>query len=263
MKDSKRYYSVSYGAISMGMDIGRVNLDDTDFVHEMRPVASKIIPISEVPVLYGTPSEIAKRMRVVKGNELKIEYAPKEDHVSYLVPFNRIHHSRYALYFVRVDDRAEYEKSVKRGNFVGLLPEMVLNVIDSVKIADVDSETEHKAELVSCQSGRIDYNYNWRRSTDGGFMMYNLKADPNEKMTLWLLYRAADQDEYNFTIRVDGRLIKTLERHGEKGELATEYQYLPIELPDDLTSGKSDITVKIEAVGRGRSADIIDVRVVK
>ena len=211
--------------------------------------------------MYGTPEEIKSRMKVVKGGKLKIEYSPQEAESLYLLPFNSIHYSRYALYFVRVDDEEEYSRSVKASSdFSGILPEMQVNVIDSVKIGDRDSETEHKAEFVSCNPGRLDMNNYWRRAIGGGFMMYNLKSMPDKPVTLWITTRAADQDVYSYTVRVDGRLMKTYERRGDRNNLATDYFYERIDLPKDLTQGKNDITVKIEAIGRGRTADVLDVR---
>lgn len=261
LKNSTRYCSVNYGAISMGMKIANTNIDSTEFLSPTKTVGDIFIPISDVPVMYGTPEEIKSRMKVIKGGKLKIEYSPQEAESLYLLPFNSIHYSRYALYFVRVDDEEEYRRSVKASSdFCGILPEMQVNVIDSVKIGDRDSETEHKAEFVSCNPGRLDMNNYWRRAIGGGFMMYNLKSMPDKDVTLWITTRAADQDVYSYTVRVDGRLMKTYERRGDRNNLATDYFYERIDLPKDLTQGKNDITVKIEAIGRGRTADVLDVR---
>ena len=90
--------------------------------------------------------------------------------------------------------------------------------------------------------------------------MYNLKSLPDKHMTLWITTRAADQDIYSYSVRVDGREMKTFERHGDRKNLATDYFYERIDLPNELTQGKKDITVKIEAIGRGRTADVLDVR---
>lgn len=264
LKNSTRYCSVNYGAISMGMKIENTNIDSTDFRSPTKTVADIFIPISDVPVMYGTLEEIKSRMKILKGDQLKIEYAPKEAGLSYLVPFNRIHYSRYALYFVRVDDEAEYHRSVKAlSDFSGVLPEMQINVVDSVVIGDNYSEMVHKAEFVSCNSGRLDMKRFWRRVTDGGFMMYNLRSLPDDPMTLWITTRAADQDIYSYTVSVDGRHMRTFERHGDRNNLGTDYFYERIDLPNDLTQGKKDITVKIEALGRGRTADVLDVRLQK
>lgn len=261
LKNSTRYCSVNYGAISMGMKIDNTNIDSTDFRSPTKTVADIFIPISDVPVMYGTPEEIKSRMKILKGDQLKIEYAPEEAESSYLVPFNRIHYSRYALYFVRVDDEMEYHRSVKASSdYNGVKPEMQISVVDSVIIGDAKSETMHKAEFVSCNSGSLDMKKYWRRATEGGFMMYNLKSLPDKHMTLWITTRAADQDIYSYSVRVDGREMKTFERHGDRKNLATDYFYERIDLPNDLTQGKKDITVKIEAIGRGRTADVLDVR---
>jgi alpha-L-rhamnosidase len=104
LKDSKTYYSVVYGPIVLGAKVDNHTLDKSSFRQARKTVADVMIPVEEAPALFGTPETIKKDTKRIKANELRFCYAPKGVEETTLIPFNRIHFSRYALYFIRKDN---------------------------------------------------------------------------------------------------------------------------------------------------------------
>lgn len=264
LKDSKRYYSITYGPIVLAAKVDNRNLSKSDFRNARRTVGSIMIPISDAPTLIGTPEEIQKNMKRVSGDELQFCYTSKAGVKIDLMPFNRVHFNRYAIYMVRVNDMDEYHRTVQDGTkYTDPDEQLGFRNIDMVKAGDNDSEQIHQMESVNSKTGKYDNRISWRRATNGGYFMYNLKSLPGEKQALYIQFKANDQDELIFDILIDGHVIKTYTHNQATGNLATKYYSELIPIPEELTNGKENITVKIIARLNNMTGDLFDIRLLQ
>ncbi len=260
LKESNRYYAAQYGPIVLGARIDNTNIEKSNFRNARRTVADVLLPMSEVPAFIGPAEAIGKDIKHIPGAELKFVYAPKEGKGMELVPFNRIHFSRYALYMIRVNDMEEYRRTVRDSSvYTGMETGLAGRRTDGVKMGDADSEQMHRMEAVSSSAGRYTLTEMYRRATNGGYFMYNLKSSPDRKQSLYLAFRADDQDELSFDVLVNGRVIKSFTRSGKTGPPATAYFAETIPIPLELTKGKKDITVKIAARSKSMTGDVLDI----
>lgn len=264
LKDSKRYYAVTYGPIVMGTKVDNTNIGKGEFRHARKTVADIMIPMSDAPVLFGSIGEIKRNITRLPNKELMLEYRSQKGTSTILLPYNRIHFSRYAIYMIHVNDTQEYKNTVYNGdeqiNITPILNSEIIGV-DAICIGDSDSEQMHKMEAVNSFSGKYNEILRWRRAYDGGYFMYNLKVLPDKKQSLYIAFRGNDQDVFSFDILVDGHIIKTFTRNKNEKYRATKYytEYIPI--PQELTNGKQDITVKISAKLKEITGDILNLRV--
>lgn len=264
LKDSQRYFAVTYGPVVLGAKIGNTNIDRNEFRHARKTVANIMIPMSDAPALIGSVSEIKQSMKRMPGNELAFQYTPRQGAGMTLIPYNRIHFSRYAIYMVHVDTMDEYRQTVADGStFQDRNADLGITNIDAVVIGDTDSEGMHKMEAVNSVSNKYDETAFWRRATNGGYFMYSLKSLPGENQSLYFAFRASDQDKFVFDLLVDGRIVKTFEHNPPAANLATAYYAETIPIPRELTEGKNDITVKIAARLNNTTGDILDLRLLR
>lgn len=264
LKESKRYFSVTYGPIVLGTKIKNTNIDKSEFRHSRKTVANTMIPMSDTPVLIGSTEEIKQNMRRITGNELMFRYSPKQGNEITFIPFNRIHFSRYAIYMLHIEKIEDYKQTITDGStFHNRNTSLGIMSIDAVNIGDKDSEQMHKMETVNSMAEKYDATASWRRATNGGYFMYNLRALPNEKQSLYFAFRANDQDEFTFDVLVDGRIIKTFTRNKADMNLVTSYfsEFIPI--PEELTKGKNNITIKIAARLKNITGDILDLKLLR
>ncbi|WP_075559552.1 glycoside hydrolase family 127 protein [Parabacteroides timonensis] len=264
LKESKRYFSVTYGPIVLGTKINNTNIDKSEFRHSRKTVANTMIPMSDTPVLIGSTEEIKQNMRRITGNELMFRYSPKQGNEITFIPFNRIHFSRYAIYMLHIEKIEDYKQTITDGStFHNRNTSLGIMSIDAVNIGDKDSEQMHKMETVNSMAEKYDATASWRRATNGGYFMYNLRALPNEKQSLYFAFRANDQDEFTFDVLVDGRIIKTFTRNKADMNLVTSYfsEFIPI--PEELTKGKNNITIKIAARLKNITGDILDLKLLR
>lgn len=264
LKQSKRYYAVSYGPVVLGTQIGNKNICKDEFRHNRKTVADIMIPMSDTPVLIGSVDQIKKDIKRIPGNEIAFLYKPSQGREIVFIPYNRIHFNRYALYMIHVNDIEEYKNTVAdETTFHENRHEADIINVDRVIIGDADSEKMHKMETVNSVSGKYNKTSSWRRAHNGGYFMYNLKSLPEERQSLFLNFCVNDQDELIFDILIDGKLVKTYNHNKETSNLATKIytEYIPV--PFELTKGKKDITVKIAAKLKNKTGDILDIRLVK
>jgi hypothetical protein len=136
--------------------------------------------------------------------------------------------------------------------------------VDGVHIGNETSEKEHKMEAVSSESVPSEFdNISWRHAVKGGYFMYNLKSLPDEAQSVCLLFRAADSGDRIFDLLVDGRLVKTFNHNKVVEDTSTVFYHVVVPIPETLTKGKNDITVKLQAKPGNMAGGILDLRLIR
>lgn len=104
--DKKDYYAFLYGPIVLATSTGTENLDGiyADDSRGGHIAHGRQTPLQEIPMLIGNPDSIRHSLHKLSGSKLAFSYDgnvyPTQKSKSLeLIPFFRLHNSRYAVYF--------------------------------------------------------------------------------------------------------------------------------------------------------------------
>lgn len=264
LRSYQQYVSIQYGAMVMAQRIEPHGLTRSDFV-SINAQASKTIPLSEVTTLVGSIPAIREAISRSDAPELTLLYQPKgEANAIALVPFSRLLFDRYEVYFPRVDTPAELgalngEAASRYAPSPEQLADMESRQVDHVVVADAQSERAHKMESYQSSTG-MHFGLHWRHSTDGGFFMYEMKCLPDRPMSLAVRYRQDDSGERLFDIQIDGRLLATIDHRMPVPGVEKPLYYQELDIPAELTRGKTSVTVKFNAHNHNTAGGIFDLR---
>jgi hypothetical protein len=244
LTESNKFFSFAYGPVVLAAEFDSSDMKKTDYWHARQTTVRQHLPLEKIPGLKGTASEIAARTKKVSANPLTFKI---DDYT--LIPFNRIHYSRYVIYFPAYhnenDDIAKVEEP--KGE-----------TVDRVLIANAESEKLHKMEYVSSQTG-TNYGRSWRDAPNGGYFMYEMKCLPDKPQELYFVFNGPDSGKRTFDVQIDGKTIATIDHSKPVG--AGLYS-VTVPIPAELTKGKTAMTVKLQAKRENTAGGIFDLRVV-
>lgn len=117
-----------------------------------------------------------------------------------------------------------------------------IDYIDRVVPANEANEKAHNLQGDNMRTGA---ELGWRDS-DGGYIQYDMKIDPNQPCSLILKLWGGDSGNRRFDIYADGEKISHVEIDNPA---PNKYYYSHHALPAELTKGKSSVTVRLQSVG--------------
>lgn len=130
--------------------------------------------------------------------------------------------------------------------------------MDRVRIGETASEAAHALASDRSRTGGAGEPFtNWRDAQ--GWFRYTLQVPTDHPAALRCVYWGSDAGR-TFDILVDGTKIATETLTG-----ARPGEYLPVlyPLPDALTHGRTQITVRFEGKGSSLAGGLFDLRVVR
>ena len=269
LKKFDQYYSVQYGAHVMGTKVDNHGLTEKDFLPKYwkDATAHGVIPETEVPTLVGTREQIGKAISVEPADELRLVYKNHGQSVG-LIPFSRILLDRYVIYYPHRNTLQEFEAEGQKGcaSDLGYLMKQQAAFrpiqVDSVAIADETSERQHLLESLHSTCGD-DFGFKWRHADNGGFIMYQMKCLPDSPMQLAILYRQDDGGARMSDLLVDGRCVKTFNHCQPMQGVDVPLYYDVVDIPEELTQGKTSVTIKFNAHSHNTAGGIFDLRMIK
>jgi DUF1680 family protein len=103
---SKEWISILWGPIALAGELGRADLNDSDFFETHSYLAQKALPVESAPVFVGNPKLIPGKIKPVDGRPLafRTDQLARPREVT-LVPFYRLHGQRYSIYWRCVNER--------------------------------------------------------------------------------------------------------------------------------------------------------------
>lgn len=262
LNEATNYLAFKYGPIVLAAEIADDQLRKEDFRSARSTIAWKNYLVLKVPAFFGNSQRIASAITRNKEERLafscsngKVVSQPVE-----LVPFNRIHWSRYAVYFRHYDRKELYWQAYKEQDELEAKlrkeeQELDARTVDRVIIANQESEKAHKMEAVFSSSGR-----DWRDASKGGYFMYELKVLPGVKQLLCLQLLGSDAGNRIFDVLIDGKPIQTINLFTPNPEHTGLYRRY-IDIPDNCIGQKKAVTVKFQAKNGGMAGGIFDVRI--
>ena len=178
-----------------------------------------------------------------------------------LIPYYKTFEPRYTLYW-NVYTTSEWERH-KADAVAGAARHKSIEArtIDLVDVSSDASEKAHglKVETANPQGANVGFTAGRRwRSVAGGSLSYDLKIDADKSATLLCTYPASGGRRRAFDIFVDGEKIasETLEYH------PTELLDREYPVPEALTKGKTQITVRFQPQPNASTGGVVEMRTI-
>lgn len=265
-KDESNHVAFMYGPIVLAGALGRENYPESDILADHLSLNNH--PLIDVPTLVSEERDCRTFIKPVEGEALtfRIDGIGQPGDVSVtLVPFYKLHHERYVIYWTLLDERA-YEESLQQAE--DEMARLNRMTVDGVQPGEQQPEVEHGVQMHQSQTG---YSHivrrPWRNSRGaGGFFSYRLAVDSEAEQVLHVTYCLIQDHvhdagiwyERRFDILIDGTKIAEETLRQKPHDVLFDVKY---ELPLSLTKGKQQVEVKFTSAERTMAGPVYDVRI--
>jgi uncharacterized protein len=215
-------------------------------------------PVIGVPVLLTTNRNVNDWIQPTSSLQFQMKEVGKPFDVK-LIPFYQTYDQYYSVYwdyftpgeFAKL--QADYEAEKKR------VQEIENRTIDNFRVGEMQPERDHnlKATERSYVSDAMDRM--GREARRDNYFEFEMKVDASVSNFLLFTYIGDDKDRV-FDILVDGVKLVTEEWKGGKTGKFYDIEY---KLPASMISGKTKITVKVEANHGKTAGRVFGVRTIK
>ena len=258
--DKKDYYAFLYGPIVLAASTGTEHLDGiyADDSRGGHIAHGKQIPLQEVPMLIGNPVSIRTSLHKLNGNKLAFSYdgniypaqmgKPLE-----LVPFFRLHNSRYAVYFRQTSEEQFKAIQEEMATAERKATELANQTVDLIFPGEQQPESDHGIQYEESETG-THKDRHLRRAKK--WFSYNLKVK-KEASQLMLTIRKEDRNKTMILLNNERlTLTPTISKADKDGFITLNYL-----LPQKLKAGSCEILLKPD--GTEWTSAIYEVRLLK
>ena len=258
--DKKDYYAFLYGPIVLAASTGTEHLDGiyADDSRGGHIAHGKQIPLQEVPMLIGNPVSIRTSLHKLNGNKLAFSYdgniypaqmgKPLE-----LVPFFRLHNSRYAVYFRQTSEEQFKAIQEEMATAERKATELANQTVDLIFHGEQQRESDHGIQYEESETG-THKDRHFRRAKK--WFSYNLKVK-KEASQLMLTIRKEDRNKTMILLNNERlTLTPTISKADKDGFITLNYL-----LPQKLKAGSCEILLKPD--GTEWTSAIYEVRLLK
>ena len=233
------YYAFLYGPIVLAASTGTEHLDGlyADDSRGGHIAHGKQIPLQEVPMLIGAPNSICKDLHKEKGNRIAFRYNgdvyPAQGKALELVPFFRLHNSRYAIYFRQTSEERFKAIQEEMATAERETAELANQTIDLIFPGEQQPESDHAIQYEQAETG-TDKDRHFRRAK--GWFGYQLKVK-EEASRLLITIRKDDRNKMAILLNNEKLAVKPTISEADKGGFIT----LSYALPQKLNTGNCPI----------------------
>jgi DUF1680 family protein len=263
LPDGSPWYAILRGPIVLAHPAGTwemtgLRANDSRMAHV---AAGPEVPLDQVPVLLTTADKIVSQVVAdPAAGPLHFKLAgivePSTPEGLALIPFFRLHDSRYQMYWevTTRDGLAARKEKLAATERARAAREAA--TIDSVAPGEQQPEVEHDYKGVGTESGL----YNGRHWRHGRDFQYTLNLRGEKNAILSVTYSGSDAGR-TFDILANGTVIATQELTGEKIGEFVEKRY---EIPAAVAASAPDGRVTVKFVAKKELAGgVFDVRLLK
>ena len=252
-----REVALLYGPVVLAGDLGQEGLTESVRYGPGAPPLRRAPPVV-VPAFVGDAQKLLDKVVPVPNEPLRFrtEGLGRPRDVT-LIPFHEAQNQRYSVYW-SVYSQAEWAaRETERAAAEGRRRAITGATLDAVNVDDPQSERDHgyRGEGTNTE----DFEGRKGRQTSKGWFSYDLKVRPDAPMTLVFTYRGTEGRARVVDAMVDGQTVatRTVEYH------PTELLDAEYAIPETLTRGKQQVTVKFQPRADAGTAEIFEVRVVQ
>lgn len=262
LPDGANYLAVLHGPIVMAAKTDALNMDGL-FADESRGghiASGKKYPLQDMPVFVTKNEDITTQIKPIAGKSLHFSTTdliyPAMKQSLELMPFFRLHDSRYIIYWQNVTpeklqiikQELALEETIKQ--------KLEAATLDLVIPGEQQPESDHFIESENSTTG-ITHNRHWRAGK--GWFSYKMRNKDNQAEKLQVTYFGSDKNR-RFKIIVNNKEIASLSLDGTIGDRFYTIDYL---IPKTIAHGASSLTVKFIAEEGSEVAGIYELRLMK
>jgi uncharacterized protein len=175
-----------------------------------------------------------------------------------LIPFYRMHHQRYAVYWRSFSHPEWQAEQARQAAAKARREELERRTVDRVDIGDKESEADHQLKGEQTDSGNF-LEHRWRHAVNGGWFSYQLRVRPDAPQQLLCTFWGSDAGSREFDILVEGERVATQTlANNQPGELFVR----TIPIPGQLVRGKERVTVRFQGHAGNFAGGLFGLRVV-
>ncbi|MDR1414719.1 MAG: glycoside hydrolase family 127 protein [Odoribacteraceae bacterium] len=222
--------------------------------------AEEVEPVRGVPVFITDDGRVESRLHPAGGELLAFRSRelgfPRE--VS-LIPFYRMYDQYYSVYWDLFtpagwrDQQAAYEAERAR------VEELNKVTVDYITLGEMQPERDHNLESRESRVGDFR-GKKFRYAYPNGHISFDMKVPAdNAPARLLMTFWGGDAGKDHFEILVDGQRLRLFTPEGKDGDFAENI----IELPADITRGKSTIRITLKGHEKSRVTAIYNCRMMR
>jgi len=228
MPDDPNKAAILYGPMVLAAKLGTKNLD----------------PVFGVPVLITDNQPIDKWMKRSDNKELSFKTINiGQPYDVDLIPFYRMHHQKYMVYFdfftteKWTEKKIGYQAELKRMELISR------RTIDQIAIGEMQPERDHNLSGEKTSVGEAN-GRKWRDASNGGWFSFEMKVSDKIPMELICTYWGSDGGNREFDLLIDGVKLATQKLERNQPDQFFDITY---SIPGELVKNKSKVTVKFQA----------------
>lgn len=241
LPDGSDYYAILYGPIVLAAATAPFDDEALDFIADdsrMGHIAGgQLCPLERSPMLVAASTDFLDRIERVDGDELRFRTAGLIEPEAYrdleLVPFFRVHRSRYMLYWPFSTPQSLQARREDSAREEAALLQLEALTIDKVAPGEQQPESDHEFAGSETESGD-NFGRHWRHAA--GWFGYRLNDSQGEARFLRVDYFGADRGR-SFTIEFNGIVLAEVTLTGEHGPYFHSVDY---PLTEAALAGRKD-----------------------
>ena len=247
MPDKSDYYAVLFGPIVLAAKTDPMPGEQLNFVADdsrMGHIAQgEQCPLESVPMFVADSPDFLDKIKPVPGEPLTFEVKdlvhPAQNGSTRLIPFFRLHDSRYMLYWPYSPEEKVDQFRAAQSSLSEERQQLEELTVDSLIPGEQQPEADHYFKGEDTQAG-VNNGDHWRDAS--GWFSYEMKNPEGQARVLRLTYFGGDSGR-RFDVLVNGERLTRVHLKGEQGAKLFSREY---ELPDKLHD-ESTLTVRFEA----------------
>ncbi|MDC8829684.1 glycoside hydrolase family 127 protein [Alteromonas gilva] len=267
LPDGQDYYSVLYGPVVMATPVTAFQDEALNFVADDSRMghiaAGPVCPPEALPIMLGEPQvflnnlqrEDANQLAFIAQNNVAIAEPVKPQSAARLVPFFRLHDSRYQVYWPQLDksgfDQFVTDASARADNEAAL----AAMTVDKITPGEQQPEVEHDFKGQDTQAG-VNNGRHWRDAS--GYFQYRLSNPEKRATALRLTYFSGDVDR-RFDVLINGEVLASVTL--PEGQPEADFYTVDYPLSQAMTTAE-ELTLKFAAKPGSVAGGIYGIRLI-
>ncbi|MGC4234734.1 MAG: glycoside hydrolase family 127 protein [Niabella sp.] len=259
LPDRSNYYTFLYGPVVLAAkttadDQPGLFADDSRGGHIAR---GKQIPLKDMPIVVGNANSLPALLTPVKGKPLTFQlnslFPEKYATGMELIPFYRLHESRYIIYWPQATANGvkEIQKKIEAEEQERIKLDGI--TVDKVVCGEQQPESDHFIQQQDSRTGFTD-DVHWREAR--GWFSYRMKTAGATQ--LYLKYFDNDKNRA-FDVLINGKKLAAMQLNGGKGNTLQTYI---VDVPSTLL-GTETAEIRINAHSGSMTEKIAEVRLLR
>ena len=258
LPDKSNYYAFFYGPIVLAAKTNTENMDGL-FADDSRGghiAHGQQVPLKDMPIVVSEPDKLISQLQPVANKPLTFKitglYPEKYSNGLELIPFFRLHESRYIIYWPQATQSEVAAIQQRTADEEQERIKLDAVTTDKVICGEQQPESDHFVKFENSNTGFID-DVHWREAK--GWFSYQLKNTNKNAKYLYIRYFNRDNSRI-LNIQINNQTVVSKALDGNDGDkIITER----IELPSDLNN--TDILeVKFTSTSDKMATKIVEVR---